>query len=99
MHKLMCVVVRTFEYGGGPELHVHVGDLAGQLHGRRHHVHALARVVDGQEDVPQQHQRARRQPVQVLGVRHLQRLPQVPSVGDTLCYKGDLDWIMDNMHS
>lgn len=59
--------------------------LAGELHGGRDHVHALARVIDGQEDVAQQHQRARRQPVQVLCVCHLQRLTEVPPVVTNNC--------------
>lgn len=42
---------------------MHVGYLAGQLHGGRDHVHALARVVDGQEDMSQQHEGARCQSV------------------------------------
>ena len=34
----------TFEERGGPELYVNVGDLAGQLHGRRHKVHGLLQM-------------------------------------------------------
>ena len=56
---------------------MHVRYLGGELHGGGHHVHALLAVTQGQEDVAQQHEAARGQPVQILRVGHLQRLPQV----------------------
>ena len=69
----------TFENGRGPKLHVRVRDLRGQLHGRRDHVHRLSGVAQREEDVPEQHQGAGSQAVQVLGVGHLQGFAQEPS--------------------
>ena len=56
---------------------MNVRDLAGELHGRRHHVHTLLRVAETKEDVAEQDQAAAGQPVEVLSVGHLECLPQV----------------------
>ena len=56
---------------------MNVWDLAGQLHCRGYHVQTLLHVAQTEEDVAQQHQAAAGQPVEVLGVCHLEGLPQV----------------------
>ena len=56
---------------------MNVWDLAGQLHSGGHHVHALLPIAETEEDVPQQDEAAAGQPVEVLGVCHLEGLPQV----------------------
>lgn len=68
----------TFENSRGPELHVNIWNLGGQLHGRCDHVHGFSVVAQRQKYVSQEHQTARGQPVEILGVGHLQGLPQVP---------------------
>ena len=65
------------EYSRSPKLNIDIRYLAGELHGRGHHVHALPGVLEAQEDVTQQHEAAGGQPVQILSVGHLERLSEV----------------------
>ena len=65
------------EYGGGPQLDIHVRDFASELHSGSDHVHALLGVVERQEYVAQKDEAARGQPVKILLICHLESLPQV----------------------
>lgn len=69
--------VQVLEESRCPELNMHIWDFAGQLHGRSDHVHALPTVAQREEDVPQKHQWAGGETVQVFSIRHLERLSQV----------------------
>lgn len=61
---------------------MHIWYFAGELHSRRHHVHALPRIVDRQKYVTKQHEWTRRQPIQVLGISHFQGFTKVSPVDE-----------------
>lgn len=53
VHGVSTGLVQIFEKSGGPELHRHIWDLAGQLHGRNHHIVTFPVVAENKEDVTQ----------------------------------------------
>ena len=77
-HYIVATQDETYlEYGGGPQLHIHVWDLARELHGWSDHVHALLGIIERQEYMAQEDEAAGGQPVEVLLICHLESLPQV----------------------